>query len=158
MNSRKPGLPGLPGSIRRLHCHGWPSAGEKSLKLINTPSHPPNDGQASPCLNSHSMDSYSYSHRLFHPMPCTSSSLSYTCTTIQLNPPISDLSFCSCKPGNMLFLEPFDTVLMKTTKIHSSLQTLTHISHPSLQKLPRNIPSFPLYLNPIPIYPILNDL
>ena len=44
----------LPGSIRRLHCHGWPSAGEKSLKLINTPSHSPNDGQASPCLNSHS--------------------------------------------------------------------------------------------------------
>ena len=33
---------------------GWPSAGEKSLKLINTPSHTPNDGQASPCLNSHS--------------------------------------------------------------------------------------------------------
>ena len=50
-----PGLPGLPGSIRRLHCHGWPSAGEKSLKLINTPSHSPNDGQASPCLNSHSI-------------------------------------------------------------------------------------------------------
>ena len=44
----------LPGSIRRLNCHKWPSAGEKSLKLINTPSHSPNDGQASPCLNSHS--------------------------------------------------------------------------------------------------------
>ena len=44
----------LPGSIRRLHCHGWPSTGEKSLKLINTPSHSPNDGQASPCLDSHS--------------------------------------------------------------------------------------------------------
>ena len=28
--------------------------GKKSLKLINTPSHSPNDGQASPCLNSHS--------------------------------------------------------------------------------------------------------
>ena len=26
--------------------------------------------------------SYSYPHRLFHPMPCASSSLSYTCTTI----------------------------------------------------------------------------
>ena len=43
--------------ITRIHpCrhnrHGWPSAGEKSLKLINTPSHSPNDGQASPCLNS----------------------------------------------------------------------------------------------------------
>ena len=72
-------LPGLPGSIRRLHCHGWPSAGEKSLKLINTPSHSPNDGQASPCLK-FSFHSYSYPHRLFHPMPCTSSSLSYTCT------------------------------------------------------------------------------
>ena len=45
--------------ITRIHpcrhnCHGWPSAGEKSLKLINTPSHSPNDGQASPCLKSHS--------------------------------------------------------------------------------------------------------
>ena len=38
----------------RLNCHGWPSAGEKCLKLINTPSHSPYDGQASPCLNSHS--------------------------------------------------------------------------------------------------------
>ena len=28
--------------------------GKKSLKLINTPSHSSNDGQASPCLNSHS--------------------------------------------------------------------------------------------------------
>ena len=28
------------------------------------------------------LHSYSYPHRLFHPMPCTSSSLSYTCTTI----------------------------------------------------------------------------
>ena len=36
----------------RHNCHGWPSAGEKSSKLINTPSHSSNDGQASPCLNS----------------------------------------------------------------------------------------------------------
>ena len=39
--------------ITRIHpcrhnCHGWPSAGKKSLQLINTPSHSPDDGQASP--------------------------------------------------------------------------------------------------------------
>ena len=56
---------------------------------------------------------------------------------IHHNLSISDLSFCSCKPGYMLFLKLFDTVL----KIHSSLQTLTHnLTPPSLQKLPLNIP------------------
>ena len=71
---------------------------------------------------------------------------------MHLNPPISDLSFCSCKPGYMLSLELFDTVLMKTTKIHSSLQSLTHNLY---KNYPLTSPSFPLYLNPIPIYPIL---
>ena len=99
--------------------------------------------------------SYSYPHRLFHPMPCTSSSLSYTYTTIHrflISP-----SFCSCKLGYMLFLELFDTVLMKSTKIHSPLQTLTHnLTPPSLHvKLPPKTPSSPLYPNSIPIYPIL---
>ena len=74
------------------------------------------------------------------------------------SPSNSDLSFCSCKPGYMLFLELFDTVLMKSTKIHSSLQTLTHnLTPPFPQKLgyPLTSPSFPLYLNSIPIYPII---
>ena len=87
--------------ITRIHpcrhnCHGWPSAGEKSLKLINTPSHSPNDGQASPFLN-------------FIPLIFLSSSLvpSYalyfliTVLYMHHNSSISDLSFCSCKPGYM---------------------------------------------------------
>ena len=37
---------------------------------------------AKPSLALIPFHSYSYPHRLFHPMPCTSSSLSYTCTTI----------------------------------------------------------------------------
>ena len=62
------------------------------------------------------------------------------------NPSISDLSFCSCKPGYMLFLELFDTVLMRSTKIHSPLLTLTHnLSPPSLHvKLPLNNPIIPI--------------
>ena len=62
------------------------------------------------------------------------------------NPSISDLSFCSCKSGYILFLELFDTVLMKSTKIHSSLQTLIHnLIPPSLHvKLPLNIPIIPI--------------
>ena len=74
------------------------------------------------------------------------------------NPSISDLSFCSCKPGYMLFLELFDTVLMKSTKIHHSKFSPT-ISHPPVPPLCKNYPltspSFPLYPNSIPIYPIL---
>ena len=114
--------------ISRIHpcrhnCHRWPSAGEKSLKLINTPlTFPTNDGQASPCLNSIPLI-YSYHHRLFHPI---------TVLYMHHNPSISDLSFCSCKPGYMLFLELFDTVLMKSTKIHSPLQTLIHNSYTTL--------------------------
>ena len=77
------GLPGLPGYIRvdsRHNCHGWLLAGEKSLQFINTPSH--SQMMAKPRLNV-SFLSYSYPHCLFHPMPCTSSSLSYpTCTII----------------------------------------------------------------------------
>ena len=127
--------------ITRIHpcrhnCHGWPSAGEKSLKLINTPSHSPNDGQASPCLNS-------YPHRLFHPILV----LPHHCPIIHAPQSInSDLPFCSCKPGYMLFLELFDTVLMKSTKIHSPLQTITHnLTPPSLQvKLPLKNPIIPI--------------
>ena len=73
------------------------------------------------------------------------------------NPSISDLSFSSCKPGYMLFLELFDTVLMKSTKIHSSLQTLTHnLTPPSPQKLPLNIPIIPIVskFHPNLSYPI----
>ena len=85
-----PGSPGLPGSIRRLHCHGWPSAGEKSLKLINTPSHSPNDGQASPCLNSHS------SHiPILIACSILCLSLPHHCPIHAPNPQISDLSFRS---------------------------------------------------------------
>ena len=72
-------------------------------------------------------------------MPCTSSSLSYRQSgTISIDFK-SLLLFL--QPGYMLFLELFDTVLMKSTKIHSSLQTLTHnLTPPSPQKLPLNIP------------------
>ena len=127
-----PGLPGLPGSIRRLNCHGWPSAGEKSLKLINTPHIP--QMLVKPCLA-----------LILIPLILLYSSLdpSYalyfriTVLYMHHNPTISDLSFCSCKPGYMLFIELFDTVLMKSTKIHSSLQTFTHNLTPSFpQKLP----------------------
>ena len=49
------GIPGLPGSIcvDTTVTDGHRQGG-KSLKLINTSSHSPNDGQASPCLNFHS--------------------------------------------------------------------------------------------------------
>ena len=96
---------------------------------------------AKPHLNV-SFHSYSYHHRLFHPMPCTSSSLSY----MHHNSSISDLSFCSCKPRYMLLLELFNTVLMKTIKIHSPPQTLTHNLTPSSLhlKLPLNSPIIPI--------------
>ena len=57
------------------------------------------------------------------------------------NPWITDLSFCSCKLGYMLFLKLFDAVLMKSTKIHSPLQTHPHnLTPPSLyMKLPLNL-------------------
>ena len=63
----------------------------KSLKLINTSSPSPNDGYASPCLNSHSTH-MCVSSSLVHPMPCTSSSLSYTCITLH--------GFDLCKAAN----------------------------------------------------------
>ena len=44
----------------------------------------------------------------------------------------------------MLSFKLFDTVLMKTTQIHSSLQTLTHNLTPPLQILPLNIPIIPI--------------
>ena len=84
------GLPGLPGSIRRLHCHGWPSAGEKSLKLINTPSQSPNDGQASPCLISHSTHI-----PILIACSILCLSLPHHCPIHAPNPQISDLSFRS---------------------------------------------------------------
>ena len=60
------------------------------------------------------------------------------------------------KSGYMLSLKLFDTVLMKTTQIHSSLQTPTpNLTPPLCKYYPLTSPSFPLYPNPIPIYPIL---
>ena len=124
--------------ITRIHpcrhnCHGWPSVGKKGLKLINTPSHSPNDGQASPCLNSILLIFISSSL-----VPSYTLHFLITVLYMHHNPSISDLFFYSCKPGYMLFLELFDTVLMKSTKIHSPLQTLTHnLTPPSLHvKLP----------------------
>ena len=128
-------LPGLPGSIRRLHCHGWPSAGEKSLKLINTPSHSPNDGQASPCLNSHSTHI-----PILIACSILCLSLPHHCPIHAPNPQISDLSISPSvlgKSGYMLSLKFFDTVLMKTTQIHSSLQTPTpNLTPPSANITP----------------------
>ena len=136
--------------ITRIHscrhnCHGWPSAREKSLKLINTSTHFPNDGQALPCLNSIPILIACSILCLVLPHHCP------------IHPSISDLSLCSCKPGYMLFLELFDTVLMKSTKIHSPLRTLSHnLTPPSLHvKLSLETPYFPLYPNSIPIYPLL---
>ena len=76
MTSHANGLPGLPCRIHpgRHNCHVLPSAGGKSLQFINTPYI--SQMMAKPRLNV-SFLSYSYPHRLFHPMPCTSSSLSY---------------------------------------------------------------------------------
>ena len=115
--------------ITRIHpcrhnCHGWPSAGEKSLKLINTPSHSPNDGQASHCLNSIPLKFLSSSL-------VPSYALYFLITVLYVHHNPSILISSSCRPGYMLFLELFDTVLMKSTKIHSPLQTLTHnLTHP----------------------------
>ena len=75
----------LPGSIRRLHCQGWPLAGEKKLKAYKYPLTFPK-WWSSLTLPWFSFHSYSYPHRLFHPMPCNSSSLSHTCTTIHRFP------------------------------------------------------------------------
>ena len=144
--------------ITRIHpcrhnCHGWPSAGEKSLQLINTPHIP--QMMAKPRLNV-SFLSYSYPHRLFHLMPCTSSSLSY----MHHNPSISDLSFCSCKPRYMLLLELFDSSpgetnqsSITTPNSHPPLNLLYNLTPSSLHvKLP---PSFPVDPNSIPTCPIL---
>ena len=91
-------------------------------------------------------------------MPCTYYFL-ITVLYMHHNSPISDLSFCSCEPGYIHFLELFDTVLMKTTKIHSSLQTPTHNLTPPLQKLPLSIPIIPIVSKSHPnlSYPIINS-
>ena len=125
----------------RHNCHGWPSAGEKSLKLINKHSHSPNDSQASPCLNSIPLIFLSSSL-----VPSYALYFLITVLYMHHNPSISDLSFCSCKPGYMLFLELFDTVLMKSTKIHLPFQTLTHsLTPPSLHvKLSLKNPIIPV--------------
>ena len=137
----------------RHNCHGWPSAEEKSLKLINTPSHSPNDGQALPCLTSIPLIILSSSL-----VPSYALNFLITVLYMHHNPLISDLSFCSCKPGYMLFLELYDTVLAKSTKTHSPLQTLTHnLTPPSLHvKLPLNIPIIPIVskFHPNLSYPI----
>ena len=73
--------------------------------------------------------SYSYPHRLFHPMH---NALYFLITACLIHAPQSidsDLPFCSCKPaGYMLFLELFDTVLMKSTKIHSPRTPMNRIT------------------------------
>ena len=141
--SYRPGLPGLPGSIRRLGCHGWPSAGEKSLKLKNTPSHSPNVGQASPCHAS-----YSTHTPILIACSILCLALPHTSSYMHHNPSISDLSFSSWKPRYMLFLELFDTVLHSF--IHHS-KALTHnLTPPFCINYPLTSPSFPLYLNSTP--------
>ena len=124
----------------------------KSLKLINTPHIP--QMMAKPRLA-----------LILIPLIFLSSSLvpSYalyfliTVLYMHHNPSISDPS-CSCKSGYMLFLELFDTVLMKSTKIHSPLQTRTHnLTPPSLHvKLPLKNPIIPIVskFHPNLSYPI----
>ena len=107
--------------------------------------------------------SYSHPHRLYHRMPCTSSSLSYMHHIHRfLISPSVPASPCTC-----FFLSFSITVLMKSTKIQSPPHTLTHhsisstISHHLLclhVKLPLNIPiisslskfhpnlSYPIYI------------
>ena len=78
-----PWLPGLPGSIR-LDTNATDGHRQgKKLKAytLTFPSHSPNDGQASHCLKFIPLKFLS-SSLVPYPMPCTSSSLSYTCTTI----------------------------------------------------------------------------
>ena len=60
------------------------------LKLINTPSHSPNDGQASPCLNSHSTHI-----PILIACSILCLSLPHHCPIHAPNPQISDLSFRS---------------------------------------------------------------
>ena len=100
--------------------------------------------------------SNSHHHRLYHLMPCTSSYM-------HPNPSISDLSFCSCRPGYMLLLELFDNSLdefnqktITSPPSHPSLISST-ISHHLLcpWNYPLTSPSFPVYQNSIPICPIL---
>ena len=101
---------------------------------------------AKPRLND-SFFSYSHPHHLYHLMPCTSSSLSY----MHPNPSISDLSFCSCKPGYMLLLELFNNSLdeinqnsITTSHSHPSFNLLHNLTPTSLHvKLPLNIPIIP---------------
>ena len=107
-----------------------------------------------------SFPSYSYPHRLFHLMPCTSSSLSY----MHHNPSISDLSFYSCKPGYMLLLELFDNShdeinqnSITTSNSHPPFNLLHNLTPSSLHvKLPLNIPIIPSVSNFYPnlSYPI----
>ena len=95
---------------------------------------------------------YSYPHRLFHPMPCISSSLSYTCTTIHRFPisPSVPESLGTC------FSLSFSIQSWWNQPKNSSLKTFTHNLTPSsLQIYPLTSPPFPLYPNSIPIYPIL---
>ena len=115
---------------------------------------------AKPRLNV-SFPSYSYPHRLFHLIPCTSSSLSY----MHHNPSISDLSFCSCKPGYMLLLELFDNSLdeinqnsITPSNSHPPFNLLHNLTPSSLHvKLPLNIPIIPSVskFHPNLSYPII---
>ena len=100
---------------------------------------------AKPCLDVLFL-SYSHHHRLYHLMPCTSSYM-------HPNPSISDLSFCSCRPGYMLLLELFDNSLdeFNQQQKNNHLPTFSPIPHlfhnltPSSLpvKLPLNIPIIP---------------
>ena len=125
----------LSGSICTLDCHGWPSAGEKSLKLINTPSHSLNDGQASPCLNSHSTH-----------IPILIA-CSILCLVLPHHCPIhvpQSIDFRSL----LLFLQAWVHAFPWAFRYspdeinqNSSLKTFTHnLTLSSLQKLPLNIP------------------
>ena len=94
------------------------------------------------------------SSSLVHPMPCTSSSLSYTCTTIHRFPisPSVPESLGTCFSLSFSIQSWWNNQNSFITH-HSKLSPT--ISHPSLQNYPLTSPSFRFYLNSIPIYPIL---
>ena len=95
----------------------------KKLKAYKYPSHSPNDGQASPCLNS-------YSAHIPILIACSTLCLvlphhcPISCTTIHRFP-ISH--FCSCKPGYMLFLQ-FNSIQFIHLKdaIYASSKSASH--------------------------------
>ena len=121
-------FPGLPGSIL---VDTTVTDGHQQGKKLQAYKYPPHISQmmAKPRLALIPFHSNSYPHRLFHPMPCTSSSLSYTCTTIHrfLIPPSVPASLGTC-----FFLSFSIQSWWNQPKIHSPLQTLTHNSPHSM--------------------------